>query len=42
MICLAIPDKRQQGLDFSMADGAFASLEELDADTILSFQPAAR
>ncbi|MDA2916507.1 HAD family phosphatase [Nitrospinae bacterium AH_259_B05_G02_I21] len=42
MICFAIPDKRQQGLDFSMADGAFASLEELDADTVLSFKPAAR
>lgn len=42
MVCLAIPDKRQRDLDFSMADGVFSSLEELDADALLTFQPAAR
>lgn len=42
MICLAVPDMRQRGLDFSMADSKFASLTELDADTILSFRPTAR
>lgn len=39
MICLAVPDRRQRSLDFSMADGVFSSLAELDADAILSFRP---
>lgn len=38
MLCLAVPDRRQKNLDFSIADGVFSSLTELDADAILSFQ----
>jgi HAD superfamily hydrolase (TIGR01509 family) len=39
MICLAVPDRRQKSLDFSIADSVFSSLAELDADSILSFRP---
>ncbi|MFQ5892805.1 MAG: HAD family hydrolase [Nitrospinota bacterium] len=42
MVCLAIPDRRQKDFDFSMADGAFESLTELDAETLLAFRPAAQ
>lgn len=42
MICIAIPDRRQKDLDFSIADAEFTSLEKLDADTLLSFQPSVR
>lgn len=40
MLCLAVPDRRQKSLDFSIADGVYSSLSELDAATILSFKPA--
>jgi HAD superfamily hydrolase (TIGR01509 family) len=38
MLCIAVPDKRQKGLDFSMADAVVESLAELDANTLLSFK----
>jgi HAD superfamily hydrolase (TIGR01509 family) len=40
MFCLAVPDRRQKDLDFSIADGVYSSLTELDAEAILSFRPS--